>query len=456
MSNSTGTNQQSVIEFTYGRNADLYEDVLKISSDAKPNDIKAAFFDRRAELYEEVSSKNKNEMTPSERQFCEKKMDAIVLAFRILHNRETRRRYDNMSRKNRQKLNYSETYSDRAFTRYHNESAQLNKSFPVHTTTTRNHQPVVVTPEKDFIHRKSLGTDFEIYDTNLDQDYHDDDDGTVSTLGMRGAEGISPVKKKPQSEENIVPPSPTHRHRSTTSSVRIEKARLKDHHSTLNTSRDDQSVLSTQSVHSTQSDTNNSVNSDVLISRQRLNAKSMSVWTEDSDDSDEEDEDTISYVSQDSSSQATQATSNTIGDVDDENDSDLVSFNTYEPTQEENQTSTPPRSQLRKRDAKHIPIDESNTDAGCFKLSKKELQDLDKDMVEGKSCFELMQGENGMPNPTRMFHLISDEISGSLIDTVNALDQVFTAFNLSEENIDRVGDNIGDVADTLCLDDQRE
>ncbi len=441
-------NSQSVIEFTYGRNADLYEDVLKISREAKPNDIKAAFFDRRAELYEEVSSKNKNEMSPSERQFCEKKMDAIVLAFRILHNRETRRRYDNMSRKNRQKLNYSESYSDRGFSRFQKESDQLNKSFPVPVHTTRNLYPAVVTPEKDLTDRKSLDIQFQNHDAESDDD-HDDDDGTVSTLGMRGAEGISPVKQKPQSK-NIVSASPTDI--SNTSSVRIERTRLKNQPS-LDTSKNSKSNSTTgrddQSVHSTQSDANNSVNSDVLISRQRLNAKSLSVFSEDTD---EEDEDATSFVSQDSSSETTQATSNTLGD--DENDSDLVSFNIDEPTQEE--ITTPTRSQVRKRNSKHVVVDESNTDGGCFKLSKKELQDLDKDMVEGKSCFELMQGENGLPNPTRMFHLLSDEISGSLIDTVNALDQVFTAFNLSDENIDRVGDNIGDVADTLCLDDSKK
>lgn len=409
---------ESVIEFTYGKNADLYEDVLKIESDAKPNDIKAAFFDRRAELYEEISSKDKDALTPSERHFCEKKMDAIVLAFRILHNRETRRRYDNMLRKGLNKTDSSE------FSKRMNETnGNSNNSFTTNSQQ-ENGRASVVTPEKRF---SDQFTKFQ------------DDNGTDISRVTSGPEGNAAVLST-SFQPNFSPSS----ERSTTPDQRNRSIR-----STSSHDHDDRSV---------QSDANISVNSDVLMSREREKAKSMSCWDED----DDEDDDTASYLSEHTDetyetydSDTTQATANTAGS---NAGSSYNTYDTNDDTASYEEIGNIPLKESKKK-AKKSRHDHSlnNTmdiidseDTGCFALSQKEKKKLKHDIIKGKNCFELISGENGLPNPTRMFHVISDEVSGSITDTVKAIDQVFTAFNLNEYDIDAVGDNIGDATDNLC------
>ena len=82
-----------VIQYAFGANANLYSDVLSVPPDALQPQIQSAFFDRRYELYE-VLSKDENALTPTERHFAERRMDAIVAAYRILSNPSTRAEYD--------------------------------------------------------------------------------------------------------------------------------------------------------------------------------------------------------------------------------------------------------------------------------------------------------------------------------------------------------------------------
>lgn len=82
-----------VIQYAFGANANLYSDVLSVPPDALQAEIQSAFFDRRYELYE-VLSKEENALTPTERHFAERRMDAIVAAYRILSNPSTRAEYD--------------------------------------------------------------------------------------------------------------------------------------------------------------------------------------------------------------------------------------------------------------------------------------------------------------------------------------------------------------------------
>ena len=98
---------RTVIQYAFGALANLYTDVLSVPPDATPALIQSAFFDRRYELYEILSQDNhggKNAekngaaagdiLTPTERHFAERRMDAIVAAYRILSNPQTRAEYD--------------------------------------------------------------------------------------------------------------------------------------------------------------------------------------------------------------------------------------------------------------------------------------------------------------------------------------------------------------------------
>eukprot|EP00978_Attheya_sp_CCMP212_P029641 scaffold105970_cov43-Attheya_sp.AAC.2 len=95
-----------VIEFSYGRNADLYADVLQVSSGASQDEIQHAFFQRRFELYRVLqqtggdsamsvdSSSSVSAMSSGQKLFTERRMDAVVYAYRILGDPDERRAYD--------------------------------------------------------------------------------------------------------------------------------------------------------------------------------------------------------------------------------------------------------------------------------------------------------------------------------------------------------------------------
>jgi len=96
-----------LIEFAYGKGANLYEDVLKVSRNSSKDEIQTAFINRRYELYELIQqasidgsnanpvNDNKGQLiSVSERCFAEKKMDALVGTFRILNDPLKRREYN--------------------------------------------------------------------------------------------------------------------------------------------------------------------------------------------------------------------------------------------------------------------------------------------------------------------------------------------------------------------------
>jgi hypothetical protein len=98
-----------LIDLTYGQNADLYKDVLRVSPVASDQDVQAAFVDRRYELFSQLQNASNSraptsEQSPNgkavtdmtERQFTEKKMDALIASYRLLSDAEKRRQY-NMS-----------------------------------------------------------------------------------------------------------------------------------------------------------------------------------------------------------------------------------------------------------------------------------------------------------------------------------------------------------------------
>lgn len=87
----------SIVDNAYGDYADLYGDVLRVSATATHEHIQLAYFDRRSELFTllaKIDAKSPDARTEEERRRAERKMDAVVLAVRILNDPESREEYN--------------------------------------------------------------------------------------------------------------------------------------------------------------------------------------------------------------------------------------------------------------------------------------------------------------------------------------------------------------------------
>jgi len=89
-----------VIYAAYGELADLYKDVLQVKPSATAEQIQMAYFDRRSELFALLASidseEEQDDITASHRFHAERKMDAVVMAVRILGDEQLRQEYDNV------------------------------------------------------------------------------------------------------------------------------------------------------------------------------------------------------------------------------------------------------------------------------------------------------------------------------------------------------------------------
>lgn len=91
-----------IIDQAYGLDADIYTDVLRVSYLASDAEIQSAFFDRRSQIFTVLSKLNQenddscddDEIALSQRRFAERRMDAVVMAFRILKDPELRTIYE--------------------------------------------------------------------------------------------------------------------------------------------------------------------------------------------------------------------------------------------------------------------------------------------------------------------------------------------------------------------------
>mmetsp|Transcript_1021 Transcript_1021/g.1279 ORF Transcript_1021/g.1279 Transcript_1021/m.1279 type:complete len:314 (+) Transcript_1021:40-981(+) len=87
-----------VVDQAYGAHSDLYLDVLRVSYLASEEEIQSAFFDRRSELFETLSRlsnyNDNDEVSLSQRRFAERRMDAVVMSFRILKDPALRAIYE--------------------------------------------------------------------------------------------------------------------------------------------------------------------------------------------------------------------------------------------------------------------------------------------------------------------------------------------------------------------------
>lgn len=93
-----------LIDESYGSNADLYEDVLRVPTTATQDEIQLAYFDRRSELFTLLAKIDASARGPrsesslanaeQQRYLAERKMDSVVFAVRILADPVLRKAYN--------------------------------------------------------------------------------------------------------------------------------------------------------------------------------------------------------------------------------------------------------------------------------------------------------------------------------------------------------------------------
>mmetsp|Transcript_19157 Transcript_19157/g.27054 ORF Transcript_19157/g.27054 Transcript_19157/m.27054 type:complete len:469 (+) Transcript_19157:124-1530(+) len=113
------------IQIAYGSpRADLYEDILKCSPKASPRTVQQSFFNRRNELFTQITAGSEE---------AETKMDAVVMAFRLLENPEQRNEYD--------VLRDTELFPPTSMRRSSSYAAKKTKIGNHHTSTTFTSSP---------------------------------------------------------------------------------------------------------------------------------------------------------------------------------------------------------------------------------------------------------------------------------------------------------------------------
>eukprot|EP00546_Thalassionema_frauenfeldii_P014596 CAMPEP_0178930066 /NCGR_PEP_ID=MMETSP0786-20121207/21004_1 /TAXON_ID=186022 /ORGANISM="Thalassionema frauenfeldii, Strain CCMP 1798" /LENGTH=272 /DNA_ID=CAMNT_0020606503 /DNA_START=76 /DNA_END=891 /DNA_ORIENTATION=- len=85
-----------IVDQAFGPDADLYMDVLRVSYFSSDDEIQSAFFDRRSEIFGILSklTDSQDEVSMSQRRLAERRMDAIVMTFRILKDPALRAIYE--------------------------------------------------------------------------------------------------------------------------------------------------------------------------------------------------------------------------------------------------------------------------------------------------------------------------------------------------------------------------
>jgi hypothetical protein len=96
-----------LIRLVHGEDVELYRDVLHLASEASDEEVQAAFVAQRLKLFKALQNFNHDSscktitlkdidgsiLTLTQRQYAEKKMDALVATFRLLSDPEKRRDY---------------------------------------------------------------------------------------------------------------------------------------------------------------------------------------------------------------------------------------------------------------------------------------------------------------------------------------------------------------------------
>mmetsp|Transcript_24824 Transcript_24824/g.54622 ORF Transcript_24824/g.54622 Transcript_24824/m.54622 type:complete len:501 (+) Transcript_24824:1-1503(+) len=116
-----------LIDETYGRNADLYEDVLRVPTSATQDEIQLAYFDRRSELFTMLAKLDAASRSPrsepsmltnvdQRRYLAERKMDSVVFAVRILADPSKRKAYNEIRPERTGVLSAPHSHSSKGYT----------------------------------------------------------------------------------------------------------------------------------------------------------------------------------------------------------------------------------------------------------------------------------------------------------------------------------------------------
>ena len=81
----------TILSEAYGESANLYTDVLNVSSDAAPSQLRKAYYKLCLKYHPDKLSQN---LTNDEKELAKKKFQAISLAYTILSDEEKRKEYD--------------------------------------------------------------------------------------------------------------------------------------------------------------------------------------------------------------------------------------------------------------------------------------------------------------------------------------------------------------------------
>lgn len=205
MSFDNASTSLAAVDEAFGSHSDLYKDVLGVKSNASPEQIQRAYFDRRNELLQllaDMAEEEQDSITASHRFHAERKMAAVVLAMRILGEPELRLEYDDL-RAERLLGRQSPVRSPEMSVNQRKSALrpeQRYQSFPPKVELPRDKRTNRVTPESSVREKRverREGLDSATLESTLDYDGLDmTDEGTVLSEGSTMSEGTLTTVKK--------------------------------------------------------------------------------------------------------------------------------------------------------------------------------------------------------------------------------------------------------------------
>lgn len=413
-----------LIKFVHGQDVNLYTDVLRVNATASDQDIQSAFVARRYELFNELQSASDTKIvaktpkappgssavTMSEKQFTEKKMDALIASYRLLSNSEKRRQY-NLS------LYLSSAQKSRNV-----ESPNDVRCMTQTPTTTSSHEKFNDGPNPDVSGDRNIVTPFTPYKNK---------NGGASPLTKEpspSSDTSSSVKKQlfvsynDQVEDVYNEHFADHKHNGTT-----ERDRDASH-------RNDQSFESSivsDSIQDTYSDTSFMEDQDSKLDENNRNHKSQKEKKD--------------LTPQDRKVRWSKSTDNTASQKERRRRLDKHHVVANESNDEDSEVEEKMRSSrnkekiiFRKARSKKNP-------------SSREVayESEDSDVNEDSGMLSSWLRSYNLTDQADMVDNITREISGAAADTVSAFNQILNAFTIDDEAIDSVAGNIVDATEDL-------
>ena len=187
-----------IIYQAFGEHSDLYKDVLQVKPSATAEQIQMAYFDRRSELFALLASidseEEQDDITASHRFHAERKMDAVVMAVRILGDPQLREEYDNVM-----VLKESKKHNNSSSSRKHHPKEPPSSSGASRSSSTREPDGVYagmgngplqqkLSPKQRRSSKKRSSRHNDSFNTSSSmehpQQHFDDDNNTMRSTSM--------------------------------------------------------------------------------------------------------------------------------------------------------------------------------------------------------------------------------------------------------------------------------